>query len=230
MLFFSAAGCKRAVYILPALPPLALALGCYLNALVAGRALRPSRLAYQAALLVLAAGAAVGLAGPTYHFIGPATGYALAGASVAGAALLVGFRCRVSWPVCAGTTFAALLVAVLILLPAYNQQYSLRDCLHDVPRTPLSVICYPQRWDAVSFYLPRTDVHAYGPEQRAQLLEDVRSHPGTLLLVKTGPLLNDLLRDLPATVEFVRRGRHGAVTAGWVRTRPEPADDLLAEK
>ena len=230
LLFFSAAGCKRAVYLLPALPPLALAMGCYLNALVAGRALRPSRLAYQAALLVLAAGAVVGVAAPNYHLIALPTGYALSAASVAGAALLVGFRNRVSWPVCAGATFAALLAGVLILQPAYNRQYSLRDCLHDVPRTPLSVICYPQRWDAVSFYLPRADIHAYGPEQRAELLQDVRSHPGTLLLVKSGPLLNDLLRDLPATVEFVRRGRHGAVTAGWVRARPEPADDLFAQK
>ncbi len=32
LLFFSLSGCKRAVYILPALPPLALALGCYLDA------------------------------------------------------------------------------------------------------------------------------------------------------------------------------------------------------
>src|SRR5262249_40322338 len=31
VVFFSASGCKRAVYILPALPPLALVLGCYLR-------------------------------------------------------------------------------------------------------------------------------------------------------------------------------------------------------
>src|SRR5262249_28906707 len=31
LLFFSAAGCKRSGYILPAMPPLALALGCLLN-------------------------------------------------------------------------------------------------------------------------------------------------------------------------------------------------------
>ncbi len=119
----------------------------------------------------------------------------------------------------------------MILQPAYNRQYSLRDCLHDAPQTAsLPVICYPQRWDSVSFYLPRADVHVYGLDQRAQLIQDVRSRPGTLLLVKSGPLLNDLLQDLPGTVEFVRHGRHGAVTAGWVRSRTAPADDMLAEK
>ena len=34
LVFFSASGCKRPAYILPAMPPLALALGCYLNLLV----------------------------------------------------------------------------------------------------------------------------------------------------------------------------------------------------
>ena len=42
MLFFSASGCKRAVYIVPALPPIALALGCYLAVLVPRRSLRES--------------------------------------------------------------------------------------------------------------------------------------------------------------------------------------------
>jgi hypothetical protein len=32
LLFFSASGCKRPSYILPAMPPLALALGCYIDA------------------------------------------------------------------------------------------------------------------------------------------------------------------------------------------------------
>src|SRR5208283_4587994 len=34
LLFFSLAGCKRAFYVLPAMPPLALALGAYLDGIV----------------------------------------------------------------------------------------------------------------------------------------------------------------------------------------------------
>src|SRR5262249_51405284 len=55
--FFSASGCKRPAYILPALPPLALSLGCYLDAVLARGALlrRGSRLAFPAAAVSLAA-------------------------------------------------------------------------------------------------------------------------------------------------------------------------------
>jgi 4-amino-4-deoxy-L-arabinose transferase-like glycosyltransferase len=240
LLFFSASGCKRAVYIVPALPPLALAMGCYLGALVPRRSLRESwavvwirgaRTAYRAAFFMLTLGAAGALLAGGYHLIKPTAAFALSGGAVAASALLVVFRRKASWPVCAGATFAVLFAAVFVLQPAYNRQYSLRDCLRDIPQTPaLPVVCYPQRWDSVSFYLPRADVRAYSTDQRAQLLETVRAHPGTLLLVKTGPLLADLMRDLPDTVEFVRHGRHGAITAGWVRARTAPADDLFAQK
>ena len=166
---------------------------------------------------MLTLGAAGSLLAGTYHLVKPNAAFSLSGGAVAAAALLAVFRRKASWPVCAGVTFAVLFAGVFVLQPAYNRQYSLRDCLRGVPQTPaLPVVCYPQKWDSVSFYLPRADVRSYGTDQRAQLLEAVRSHPGTLLLVKTGPLLADLLRDLPGSVEFVRHGRHGAITAGWV--------------
>ena len=240
LVFFSAAGCKRPVYVLPALPPLALALGCYLNALLPAGVIRKSwgrvwrrgsRLAYRASLLVLAVGAGAALLAGGHHLVHVTTAYALVGGAVAAAALLVALHRKVSWPVCGGTTFAVLLAGILVLQPAYNRQFSLRDCLRDVPRSPaLSVVCYPQRWDSVSFYLPRADVRGYGVHQRAELLEDLRTHPGTLLLAKSGPLLDDLVRDLPGSLEVVRHGRGGAVTAGWVRAPAEPPDDLFAEK
>jgi hypothetical protein len=180
---------------------------------------------------MLTLGAAGSLLAGSYHLIKPTAAFTLSGGAVAAAALLVVYRRKASWPVCAAATFAVLFVAVVVLQPAYNRQYSLRDCLRDVPQTTaLPVVCYPQRWDSVSFYLPRADVRAYSVGQRAQLLEAVRSDPGTLLLVKTGPLLADLMRDLPNSVEFVRHGRHGAITAGWVRVRTGPADDQFAQK
>jgi dolichol-phosphate mannosyltransferase len=251
LLFFSASGCKRSVYILPTLPPLALALGCYLSTLWRGgilsrsgedvvvdpmprwaaKAWRTPRLAQYASLLVLAMGAGAALVAAAWHLVKPGTAYGLASAAVAAMALVVAMRRRVSWPACAAATFAVLFAAVLVL-PAYNRQYSLRDCLRDVPRTRgLPVVCYPQMWDSVTFYLPQADVRAYGVDERAELLRDLRARPGTLLLVKSGPVLKDLLRDLPESVDFLpRHGGRGGVTAGWVRARTGPADDLMAER
>ncbi len=150
---------------------------------------------------------------------------------MAATALLVALHRKVSWPVCGAATFAVLFAGIVVLQPGYNRQFSLRDCLRDVPRSPaLSVVCYPQRWDSVSFYLPQADVHAYGVRERDQLLEDLRTHPGTLLLAKSGPLLDELMREMPGSVEIIRRGRGRAVTAGWVRVPVAPPDDLVAEK
>ncbi len=237
LVFFSAAGCKRAVYILPTLPPLALALGCYLNALVPLGAIRESwrRLwrrgsqpAYRLTVVVLVMGAGLAVVASGHHLIRPTTAYGLAAGAIAAAALVVAFHRRVSWPVCGAATFAVLLAAVLVLQAAYNRQYSLRDCLRDVPRTaPLSVVCYPQQWESVSFYLPRADVHAYGLQERDRLLQDLRAHPGTLLLAKTGKPLDDLLEAMPGSLEIVRHGRGGAVTAAWVRAPATAADDVV---
>ncbi len=238
--FFSASGCKRPVYIVPALPPLALSLGCYVAALVPSRSLRDSwagvlnrgaRTAYRAAFVVLTLGAAAALLAGAYHIVKPVESFTFSGAAAAACALLAVYRKKASWPVCAGATFAVLFAAVYVIQPAYNRQYSLRDCLRRVPQTPaLSVACYPQRWDSVSFYLPRADVRAFGTDQRGQLLDALRSHPGILLLVKSEPLLADLLRDLPHSVVFVPAGRGGSITAGWVRLRRSPDGDLYAQK
>ena len=95
LVFFSVAGCKRAVYILPALPPLALALGCYVDVLVAQQkkafswamlVRQASRLATYASALVLVCGLGVVLLA-TYKEMLPSTpGLAFGGLAVALAA------------------------------------------------------------------------------------------------------------------------------------------------
>src|SRR5260370_33819502 len=119
LMFFSAAGSKRPAYIMPALPPLSLALGCYLAAIVPERRWRlatstfASRFAVlplraTAIVLVLGAGIALGAAG--MELIKPALGFALIGtASLAGA--LLTWRARRlfptrAWWICATATFA----------------------------------------------------------------------------------------------------------------------------
>jgi 4-amino-4-deoxy-L-arabinose transferase-like glycosyltransferase len=244
LLFFSASGCKRPAYILPAMPMLALALGCYLNVLVprarrtAGAGLLilwhwRSRAAWQATVLVLLLALGIVVLADVKQVIKPGPAIVLGTLAVAALSRFTG-RCGVSWGVCAAVTFAVLGFGVYHLQPAYNRQFALRGHLRTdanlADRTRLPVVCYPQRWDSVSFYLPHADVRVYTLEQRRQLLVDLRSQPRTLLLVKSGKVLEDLLRELPDSVEFVARGRPGAVTAGWIRPRLEPPEAIYARR
>jgi dolichol-phosphate mannosyltransferase len=243
LVFFSASGCKRPAYILPALPPMALALGCYLDVLLprlrgelapawAGLWRRGSRLAYRATSAVLLMGLVLAAAAGLRHMVKPGAGLVL---TVAAVTALVAVRRRraVSWGACGLAAFVVLFLAVWHLQPAYNRQFALRGRVRtgtDLGRgAGLAVVCFPQRWDSVSFYLPRADVRAYGPNQWHELMADLRSRPRTLLLVKSGPVLRELLRDLPDSVEFEPRGRPGAVTAGWVRLRREVPPFLYAQ-
>jgi 4-amino-4-deoxy-L-arabinose transferase-like glycosyltransferase len=232
LVFFSASGCKRPGYILPAMPPLALALGCYLDRLVprarrqadAGVRLlwqRRSRLAGLATLLVLTAALVLLALAGFKHLLKPNTVLALAlGATCSFAVLCTR---HLSWGACAAVTFLVLAVAVSFLQPAYNRQFALRNQLRSravlAEKGPLSIACYPQRWDSVTFYQPQADVRVYTSEQRQQLFADLRSRPRTLLLVKSRKHLEELLREWPSSVEFVALGPPGFVTAGWVRPR-----------
>jgi hypothetical protein len=123
-----------------------------------------------------------------------------------------------SWAGSAGIIFLVELLAVQYLLPAYNRQFGLRSqLLHASSRE--HVVCYPQRFDSVSFYLPRSQVHAFGPDQRRELIAHLHDHPGTLVLVKSGPILDEFMRKLPPGVLFTTRQRGGAITAGRVISR-----------
>jgi hypothetical protein len=73
-------------------------------------------------------------------------------------------------------------------------------------------------------------VRVYGAAERSRLLADLRRRPRVLLLVKSGPVLEELLSELPPSVEFVARGRPGAITAGWVRPREEPPSTIVARR
>jgi dolichol-phosphate mannosyltransferase len=233
LIFFSVSGCKRPAYILPAMPPLALALGCYLHLLVprvppqAGAGLQflwqwRSRGAGAATLLVLtAAGAILVLAG-FKHLLRPSTIWILSAMTACGFALFC--KRRVSWGVCAAVTFLVLAFGVYYLQPAYNRQFALRGSLHSravlAERGRLAIVCYPQRWDSVTFYQPEADVRVYTREQRGQLLDDLRNRPRTLLLVRSGKAFDELFSELTDSVEFVPSARTGFVTAAWVGPRP----------
>jgi 4-amino-4-deoxy-L-arabinose transferase-like glycosyltransferase len=247
LLFFSAAGCKRPGYILPALPPMALALGCYLENRLPRNLLQKRRgttgrwhiqLAYRATLLVLGAGLAGSLLAVSARLQRPAEAIAIA----IGATVALGFMLRqgpsrrvgVAWGTCSVATFAGLLLALHQVWPAYSRKFSLRAQV--MPQRTLAanpampVICYPHRWDSVSFYLGRNDVRVYGPEDRDRLIAELRRHPSALLFVKTERALKDLLAKLPPSLDFVPSTRNEIVTAGQVYWRREVPSTILARR
>jgi dolichol-phosphate mannosyltransferase len=237
LVFFSLAGPKRAGYLLPALPPLALALGWYLDLLLpqarsAGvsvwRALwaRASRLAYRATLLVVGGGlVAIVLAGQRGLLRGPAAA-GLASVAVVGLIVVVRRRRAISWGACIGVTFMVLFMALAQLHVAYNRHFAVRGALREACRDqplPETVLCYPQRWDSISFYLPNADVRVFDAHQHRELIEELRCRPRSLVLVKTDKL-EQFRRALPASAEFISHGRTGVVTVGWAQPRRVASD------
>jgi hypothetical protein len=219
------------------MPPLALALGCYLNQLVprarqqAHNGMQSlwrwhSRLAGGATLLVLALSIVLLALAGFKHLLKPSTALILG--TLAGSSFVFLCTRRLSWGACIAVTFVVLAFGVYYLQPAYNRQFALRDSLPsqdiDAENGELSILCYPQRWDSVSFYLPQAQVRVYTREQRRQLLADLCVRPKSLLLVKSGKPLEELLRELPSSLELVPQDRPGLVTAGWIRPLSQRAN------
>jgi dolichol-phosphate mannosyltransferase len=250
--FFSLSACKRSGYILPAFPLLALALGCYLDAVLPRPALgatsdagyavllrSPGQLAWLATVLVLALGCAGSLAAVAAGLWRPAPGLVLAGLTAGGCGWLVrpgGSRPRASsWALCGATTFALLFVGIHQILPGYARKFSLRSQVQRhlplVEDARISVYCYPHRWDSVSFYLNRGDVGVITPERRRQMIGALQKKPDCLVFVKSDgddqKPLRDLLQALPPALEFVPCGRPGTVTAGLIRRKPSVPEFLV---
>jgi 4-amino-4-deoxy-L-arabinose transferase-like glycosyltransferase len=237
LVFFSLAGCKRAFYILPAMPPLALALGCYLDSLLPmGDSVRSwwramwqyrSRLALAAAALVLIGGLGGALAGTCTGVISSTPAWALCSLPGTGLALLLyhGARRRwsVSWALAGVVSFVVLFGAVYGFLPGYARKFALRDqvCGQTTNGGQVPVYCYPRRWDSVSFYLQRDDVRAFSAEELPCLIRELEKAPAALLFLKTGrpggSPSQDLIDRLPATLRFETLDRQGMLTVGLVR-------------
>jgi 4-amino-4-deoxy-L-arabinose transferase-like glycosyltransferase len=181
--FFTLAGCKRPSYLLPAYPAFALALGCYLDALIP--------------------------AGATWY----TSWFA---------------RVRRHPALASFATMAVLLLgAVYWLLPEYAHSYSYRGLVRRhveaYEHSAVPILCYPRRWDSVSFYLRRSDVRAYAADELATLITDVQSVPEVLLFVKNGRPGDspsaELLARLPPSLVFEPLGRQGTLKVGRIVKR-----------
>ncbi len=236
LVFYSVADCKRIGYIVPAMPTLALALGYTLDKQVPrqgfrawrwrGRAFRTS-LPYWTTHGVLAVGLGVAILAIAANLVTPVQGGVLVTLATTGIVWWVYRRRRQtpvgSWIGCGVATFGLLLLAVHLILPGYYRKFSLRAQVrltrNASHRAGVPVVCYPHEWDSIPFYLGRQDVRAYGPGECDRLITDLQSVPETLVFVKSGPSLDDLLRRLPSSVEFIPSSHGEIVTAGIVRPR-----------
>lgn len=237
VLFFSLSGCKRAGYILPAYPLLALTLGTYLaNAApwrrwalaLPGRTQRAwNAWAHRATLGALACAIlAFGAAAARGWWPWP---LALGGDLMLLALAAILWQrgpSRIAWragAICGGAVFAFLLIGVHWLLPHYHRDFALRGQVRRhfemANERNLPVASYPKRWESISFYLQRDDVEVYAPPQRADLIRDLQKQGQTLLFVKQGEALADLLQALPGDMEFVPRGRTGRIISGIVQSK-----------
>src|SRR5262249_32260605 len=124
-----------------------------------------------------------------------------------------------------------LLVATYAVLPGYARRFSMRGKVRPHEETcadaSVAVACYPRRWDSVSFYLKRNDVRAYTPSDKGQLVADLAATPRTLLFVKSKQALDDLLREMPPTLQFLPTGRQGTISVGYVGPRPGDSRQLV---
>jgi 4-amino-4-deoxy-L-arabinose transferase-like glycosyltransferase len=169
VVFFSLSGCKRAVYILPALPWLGACLG------------------YGVCMPTLRVGMAPLLKQKTLA----------ASASV---------------------VFVLLFVGVYVLLPGYHRRFAMRGQIRRHQEAAMKVFSYPKRWDSVSYYLQQNAVRVFTADRRAELIAALQAESESLLFVKNAAL-PEILRDLPASMEFVEVGRQGTtLRVGIIRS------------
>jgi 4-amino-4-deoxy-L-arabinose transferase-like glycosyltransferase len=244
-LFFSAAGCKRPGYILPALSPLALSLGCYLAAIVPLRrwqlsaqeyVSRYSTLPMRVTAFVLTSSVVIAMVVCGMELLTPVYALVVIGMACLSGAILV-WLCRrmqpiQAWHLCGVVTFAALFAGVYLLLPANARRFSLRGQIRPLAQTntnaALPVACFPHAWDSVGFYMPGHPVRIYGAEERSRLFDDLQNKPGTLVVAKAGDEFAALLKEMPAGLEFVPHGRKGYWEVGQIRPRESSPEMLYA--
>jgi len=223
LLFFSLAGSKRPVYLVPLLPPLALALGCMLDRLLPRVTLtwhwiveRQSVIAWRLTAVSLVALIALGCAAlatgqsKSERTIAPivAAGFALA--------WLLRRERRANWLAAGATTFGLVALAAHDLGPGYARRFSLKRAAQ-AETADLAVYCYPQPFDAVSFYRQEA-IKSFGRNERANLMAELQSAGASLLFVKNSHL-PDVLASLPPTLEFLPTLDEAGVTIGRVVPR-----------
>jgi dolichol-phosphate mannosyltransferase len=243
LFFYSIGVCKRPIYLLPVLPPLAIALGCQVRVLLSSpegilrwqTLLTPtSKGAFNFLGIILLAGFGVAFAGMFRGIFKPSTGFILGFVFLTALCIWIILKAgnpdrKISFAISGVLLFMTLYVGIREILPAYNHIFSLRGHLRahlkSEQKKPSLVVCYPHLWDSAPFYLPDAKIVSFSRNERSMLIKFLNERPNTLVLIKSGRDRNELVQELPNHLEFYAGVQPGTVTVGWVRKKSE--DTLL---
>ncbi len=130
-----------------------------------------------------------------------------------------------AWGACAVATLAFNLLAVQDLVAGFASRHSPASVARLVRRWPggadYPVVAYARQWPSASFYLRRDLVAFCDQTQLPSLIALMKKSPQVLVLVESGPPLDDLLHALPNSLqaEVLRPQREGQVALLVVRHR-----------
>jgi 4-amino-4-deoxy-L-arabinose transferase-like glycosyltransferase len=239
LLFYSLAGCKSPPYLAPALAPLALLIGACGEVLLFQPAGKINRFLSQAAEVLPPRATAfllfISLICPLVAGWYGFTTWPWVLGQCATVLVLLGLWWRfvgetrpvTAWAACALATALWITLGGRDVLNAFTTRHSVAAAArvarrwHD--RTDYPLVCYGRQWPSAWFYLRRDDVTCI--EERSQLLSYLQDRPGALILVESGPLLDDLLSALPRSVEVdvrtpSRRGQAAVVEVRQIKSDP----------
>jgi 4-amino-4-deoxy-L-arabinose transferase-like glycosyltransferase len=234
--FFSLSGCKRGFYVLPAVPPLALALGGYLDRVLGETSCagwfaifqHRSRLAFLVILFVIVGVLTGCIAGFACDIVSGKIATIFGLAAAIGGLTAIGIYGKrggqASWAEAGCAMTLQSLAGVFLLLPGYAEKFSLRNDLvcnlangfRDAP-----IFCYPKAWDSVNFYLGREDVRAFKLSELDRMADELAQTPGAVVMVRTG-FAGAVQDKLPASVRWELLGRPGHLTVGRVVASTAP--------
>jgi dolichol-phosphate mannosyltransferase len=233
--FFSLSGCKSPLYVAPALAPLALMHGVCLDAILFRRAgLRDRFLRYARQVLPHRATLAVLFVSAACYLVTGILGWeswpVVALETAATVAVLAGWwrygrsaPPRLAWSVCAAATLAMAVVSARDLVAGFAARHTVQAIAkiarHWPGGTRYPVVSYARQWPSASFYLRRDCVTVFAREQLGFLVKFLKRTPQALVLVESGPRLDELLAALPPTLEarVHRPGREGQAALVAVR-------------
>lgn len=219
--FFSASGCKRPAYILPAFPFLALAVGNILSCQLPWRRLSIASwmnikaphwkgwIAEQLIVAYLLIGSSVALAAVVCKLWRVEEGLIVAWLLLMSAYVIFRLGKQISahfkWILFVSLAFSLQLGAICFLLPDYNRKYALRGSIRRYVELcheqKLRVYSFPRQWDSISFYLQK-DVNYFRDNELQQLYERLQSE-SALVVLKRGSAEREFLSNLPIELEFI---------------------------
>jgi 4-amino-4-deoxy-L-arabinose transferase-like glycosyltransferase len=237
LFFFSLGGCKSPPYLAPALAPLALVVGAWLDGVLFRRAGREDPfldkarlgLPWGSTLVILGLSTACHLAAGVLGWRAWWLAGAGAALGIAAAAAWWGYGRRASpaqcWAACALATAAFVALAARDVVDGYASRHTLEGIAHAARHWPgtegYPVVSYLRQWPSASFYLRREQVGFFDEGQLPGLIDYLGRQPGALVLVERGPPLEELLAALPHRLETTVRlpEREGQAALVVVRAR-----------